>query len=277
MSSNPKIHENEVTPVEENLPAITPIQAPGTVSLGVIDAHTPQALVTGATEVANSLADVIKSRELFSRIGNKNYVHCEGWTTLATMMGVLPKEVSVERTEDGTYIAIVELVRIHDGMTLTRASAECGSDEPMWKNRANYARRSMAVTRATSKACRIAFSWVMVLAGYEATPNEEMPRGGNDGAPEPDRHNGDNSKQILAGDLEREMKSKYGDTDNPNKCKFCGNHHIIAGDRIVLANGLWGVEECFRMQKLDDEAREKAKENQTVGTTEGEGGEELPF
>jgi hypothetical protein len=32
----------------------------------------------------------------------------------------------------------------------------------------------MATTRATGKACRLAFSWVMVLAGYEATPSEEM-------------------------------------------------------------------------------------------------------
>lgn len=85
------------------------------------------------------------------------------------------------------------------------------------------------------------------------------------------------SKQILAGDIEREMKSKYGDKDNPNKCKFCGNHHIIAGDRIILAKGLWGVEECYRMQLLDDEAQEKAKNGQTSETSEGEGGDDLPF
>src|SRR6185503_18345281 len=95
--------------------------------------------------------------------------------TLATMMGCLPREVSVTRDEKGTYTATVELVRMSDGAVLTRASAECGMDENTWKNRADYARRSMAVTRATSKACRIAFSWVMVLAGYEATPQEEIP------------------------------------------------------------------------------------------------------
>lgn len=31
-------------------------------------------------------------------------------------------------------------------------------------------------TRATGKACRLAFSWIMRLAGYEATPAEEMPQ-----------------------------------------------------------------------------------------------------
>ncbi|MBK8185727.1 MAG: hypothetical protein IPK63_23660 [Candidatus Competibacteraceae bacterium] len=33
----------------------------------------------------------------------------------------------------------------------------------------------MAQTRATGKACRLAFSWIMSLAGYEPTPAEEMP------------------------------------------------------------------------------------------------------
>ena len=37
------------------------------------------------------------------------------------------------------------------------------------------ARRSMAQTRATGKACRLAFSWIMALAGYEPTPAEELP------------------------------------------------------------------------------------------------------
>lgn len=35
--------------------------------------------------------------------------------------------------------------------------------------------RSMAVTRATGKAFRLGFSWVMVMAGYSPTPAEEMP------------------------------------------------------------------------------------------------------
>lgn len=61
-----------------------------------------------------------------------------------------------------------------DGACISRASAECGEEKP-WNTRARYARRSMAQTRATGKACRLAFSWVMSLAGYEPTPFEEMP------------------------------------------------------------------------------------------------------
>jgi hypothetical protein len=145
------------------------------VELGVVRADRPHELVTNATEAANALASVIDSKKLFTAINGRRYVRVEGWTTLAAMLGCLPREVSVSRDPEGTYTATVELARMSDGAVLTRASAECGMDEPTWAKRPDYARRSMAVTRATSKACRIAFSWVMVLAGYEATPSEEIP------------------------------------------------------------------------------------------------------
>jgi hypothetical protein len=58
---------------------------------------------------------------------------------------------------------------------ISRASAECGAPgEERWHDADDYAKRSMAATRATSKACRLAFSWIMTLAGYEATPAEEI-------------------------------------------------------------------------------------------------------
>lgn len=145
------------------------------VSLGVLHADHASEVVNVATEVANALAGVIESRKLYNNISGRRYVRCEGWTTLAAMLGFVPREVAVTRLESGTYQAIVELVRLSDGSAPIRASAECGMDEPTWASRPDYARRSMAVTRATSKACRLAFSWVMALSGYEVTPAEEIP------------------------------------------------------------------------------------------------------
>lgn len=145
------------------------------VELGVVSASSPAQLVARATEAADALAGVIAAKGLFSSIQGRRYVKCEGWTTLAAMMGCLPREEQTVEREDGSYEAVVALVRMRDGQVLTRASAECGRGEKLWMDRAPYARRSMAVTRATSKACRIAFSWVMTLAGYEVTPAEEMP------------------------------------------------------------------------------------------------------
>jgi hypothetical protein len=91
------------------------------------------------------------------------------------------------RHDDGSYEAEVELIRLSDGMVVGRASALCGApdDEP-WGGtpakygkpekppRAEHARRSMAVTRATSRAFRQQYSWIMALAGYEPTPADEM-------------------------------------------------------------------------------------------------------
>lgn len=159
--------------------AVVPVE-PVRVDLGVIRADRPTELVAHATEAANALASVIESRKLFSNIQGKKFVKCEGWTTLAAMLGVTPHEISVTEV-DGAFTATVELRRLTDGQPVSRASAECGPDESTWKGRARYARRSMALTRATAKACRLAFSWIMALSGYEVTPAEEIPddtRGG---------------------------------------------------------------------------------------------------
>ena len=151
------------------------------ISLGTLQAASARALVDGARDMAQALADVIERQRLAVGIQGRKYVKVEGWTTLAVMLGVVAREVSTVEV-DGIYTATVELVRMHDGACISRASAECGSDDerdrygkPVWANRPRYARRSMAQTRATGKACRLAFSWIMALAGYEPTPAEEMP------------------------------------------------------------------------------------------------------
>jgi hypothetical protein len=147
----------------------------GDVQLGTLHASTPAALVSGASLMATTLAEVIERQKLYSMIQGRKHVRVEGWTTLAVMLGCTAREVENVAHEDGSYIATVELVRMSDGVVVARASAECGMDERTWADRARYARRSMAATRATGKACRLAFSWIMALAGFEATPAEEMP------------------------------------------------------------------------------------------------------
>jgi len=161
------------------LPVVMPVST-SSVALGTLQASNPAALVAGAAELAKQLAIVIKKQNLATVIKGKQFVNVEGWTTLATMLGVTAREVCTVEA-DGVYTATVELVRMSDQAVISRASAECGSaDEldkhgkPIWSSRPRYARRSMAQTRATGKACRLAFSWIMSLAGYEPTPAEEM-------------------------------------------------------------------------------------------------------
>ena len=161
------------------LPVVMPVTS-SSVALGTLQASSPAALVAGAAELASQLAIVIKKQNLATVIKGKQFVNVEGWTTLATMLGVTAREVCTVESE-GVYVATVELVRMSDGACISKASAECGSPDeldkygkPIWSTRPRYARRSMAQTRATGKACRLAFSWIMSLAGYEPTPAEEM-------------------------------------------------------------------------------------------------------
>ena len=161
------------------LPVVIPVSS-SSVALGTLQASNAAALVSGAAELAGQLAIIINKQNLATVIKGKRFVNVEGWTTLATMLGVTAREVCTVEQE-GIYIATVELVRMSDGACISRASAECGSPDeldkygkPIWSNRPRYARRSMAQTRATGKACRLAFSWIMSLAGYEPTPAEEM-------------------------------------------------------------------------------------------------------
>ena len=167
------------TVIDHATQSVMPVTA-SNVSLGTLQASNPQALVSGAAELAGQLAVIIAKQNLATTIKGKRFVNVEGWTTLATMLGVTAREVETIE-QDGVYIATVELVRMSDQAVISRASAECGSPDeldkygkPIWSTRPRYARRSMAQTRATGKACRLAFSWIMSLAGYEVTPAEEM-------------------------------------------------------------------------------------------------------
>lgn len=49
---------------------------------------TPSDVVATATLAADALADVIKKKRLFKKIGTKEHVLVEGWQTLGTMVGV---------------------------------------------------------------------------------------------------------------------------------------------------------------------------------------------
>lgn len=140
----------------------------------------PDHPLASATKLARVIREFVGQQGLVTEIAGRPYVRVEGWTTLAALQGVTAREVSVVE-QDGVYVATVELRRVGDDTLISRASAECGAaDEvdregrPIWADRPRYARRSMAITRAVGKACRLAYSWIMVLAGYEPTPAEEL-------------------------------------------------------------------------------------------------------
>jgi hypothetical protein len=136
----------------------------------------PQGIIERATMVANKLVDIVEKAKLYAMIKDKKYVKAEGWTTMAAMLGVFPRVVSCERVDregEFGYTAKVDLFTI-SGALVGSGEAICTSVERFGAGKDEYAIKSMAQTRALGKACRISFSWIMALAGYEACPAEEM-------------------------------------------------------------------------------------------------------
>jgi len=133
----------------------------------------PIALVGQAARIATELARVVDEKQLYQRIGGKRHVRVEGWTLLGNMLRVYPYLVW-SRPIEGGYEARVE-ARTLEGTVVGAAESQCTRDEPRWSKADAYAIRSMAQTRATSKALKMPLGFVFSMAGYETTPAEEMP------------------------------------------------------------------------------------------------------
>lgn len=166
MSEEIEIIDAEV----ETLPAVRQSQA-----INLFGESDPAAVIARASEYATALAQVVDERNLYKQIGQKKHVLVEGWTLLGSMIGVFPVVEWSRPTEDGWEARVTAQTR--SGEIVGAAEAMCSRKEGSWKNRDDYAIRSMAQTRAVSKALRHPLGFIMTLAGYEATPEAEVPSG----------------------------------------------------------------------------------------------------
>ena len=141
-------------------------------SVSLFRTDEPADIVKRASAVASSLRDVIAKQGLISNIKGKQYPKCEAWTLCGTMLGVFPVLCWSRQVDDG-WEARVE-AKTRDGSIVGAAEAQCLRTERNWSDRDDFALRSMAQTRATSKALRMPLGFIMSLAGYEVTPSEEM-------------------------------------------------------------------------------------------------------
>ena len=146
-----------------------------------------------ATDVAHVCREIVLATAV--EIDGRKHVRVEGWTAIAVAHGCIATIKEVEQIATGVR-AVAEVRRMSDGSVLTSAEGYVGQDEPDWyggpvnrwdkirkeyvdkvlKKRADFAIRAMAQTRATSRACRTAFSHVVVMmnAGLETVPFEEV-------------------------------------------------------------------------------------------------------
>ena len=133
----------------------------------------PGEVIVKATATAKPLAEVIRKQKLYKTIQGKNHVLVEGWTLLGSMLGVFPI-VQWTRKLDNGWEARVE-ARTMDGNVVGAAEAQCLRTETRWASADDYAIRSMAQTRATSRALRGPLGFVVQLAGFQPEPAEDMP------------------------------------------------------------------------------------------------------
>lgn len=137
---------------------------------------TPTEVVARASEQARAVIDVVEKKKLYGNIKGKKFLTVEAWQLVAAFNGLSPVVEKVERTEhDGAQGWQARCVIYNaQGRQVGAGEAECLDDEDNWRGKPDYQLKSMAQTRAVSKACRTILSFVVALAGYEVTPYEEM-------------------------------------------------------------------------------------------------------
>ncbi len=161
----PEIVERLPVPVEQDEPAGMPSL------FGTTDPH--RALVRMA-ELADALVDVVRQKKLATQIRGREYLNVEAWQCLGGLVGVFASIAWTRPNETGDgYVARAE-ARTLRGELVGAAEAECSRVEQTWKSRDPFTLRSMAQTRAMSRALRAPLAAIAALAGFEATAVEEM-------------------------------------------------------------------------------------------------------
>lgn len=205
----------------------------------LFDTKTPKTVIERAKLIANTLTPLVEQAKLYSMINGRKYVTVDGWNTMLSMLGVFPAvEYSrkLERENETCYEARVNLTTL-EGKVVGSGEAICSSKERNWANRDEFAIKSMAQTRATGKAARIGFSWIMKLAGYEPTPAEEMIHDAQPvaSAPKPEpvgsTHPGDTPQKHYISDKQR--KRLYAIWKNAGKADAEVSSHLLENYQLT--------------------------------------------
>lgn len=139
--------------------------------------NAPEVVLAEAQKAAAALKKVIQGKPKPVTINGETYLEFEDWQTVGRFYGYTAgTETAPEYVELGGargFKATAVALDSH-GVIRSRATAFCMDDEERWGKAPTYQLASMAQTRANAKALRNVLSWVTVLAGYKATPAEEM-------------------------------------------------------------------------------------------------------
>uniref|UniRef100_A0A6M3JK32 Uncharacterized protein n=1 Tax=viral metagenome TaxID=1070528 RepID=A0A6M3JK32_9ZZZZ len=140
----------------------------------------PQMVVEAATEQARLLMDIVEKTKCYQEISGKKYLQVEAWETIGAFNRTHAETESIEpMMRDTTTIGYQARVQLwKDGVVVGGAVMPCYFTENCCKGKDGDAKHkacmSAAQTFATSKAYRMNFSYVAILAGYQPLPAEEV-------------------------------------------------------------------------------------------------------
>ena len=137
----------------------------------------PEVVLDEARKAAKALTTVIEGKKKKLTFNGETYLENEDWLTVARFYGVTSRIRSTNYIEYGDvrgFEATAEAYLVGSGDVISTSESMCLDDEPNWTKKPLFQLRSMAQTRASSRVLRQVFGWVVVLAGYKATPAEEM-------------------------------------------------------------------------------------------------------
>jgi hypothetical protein len=169
---------------------------------GLVVMGNPKHMLKQAQEVADLLMEVVEKQNLFMKIGTSTHIYVTAWQFLAHFYGISAKVTSVdpyidEMTGAAGFKATADAIMMTTGMVISSGSAICLNTEANWSLRPKYEWKvvpgvgrtkvqvgeehvpsfqlySMASTRAVGKALSNVLRFVVMLAGFDPTPAEEM-------------------------------------------------------------------------------------------------------
>ena len=156
------LETKEIAPINRDLPIMR---------------RDPVEVLQEASRAARALKSVVDKKEKKVMIRGEVYPEIEDWQVIGNFYGLVASVDWTKRVEiDGAkgFESRASVLRMADGVRVSSAESLCLDSEARWKGKDAFAIKSMAQTRACSKAFRTILSWVIVMAGYKPTPAEEM-------------------------------------------------------------------------------------------------------
>jgi len=200
--------------------------------------------IENARTKASILAEIVEEQELYTVIQGKKHLHVEAWKTIGKGYGLSPQIEWTRPIESGGWEARCIFTDLA-GEQVGSGEAECGTygDGP-WVDRASYAQRSMAQTRAISRAGRNCLDWVVVLAGFSATPFEEMPREHGEhplpsGGPRQNQRQQQSAPSAPVGDKETGEYCEAHEVYWFKTPRMRGFAHPVQGEKDGKGNQVW--------------------------------------